>query len=65
MKFPVVTKDDRTFGGNLRQPYVIRRFLSELEFIAGIVVVFDSKGRTRCPEGFRKALPKISIKVER
>jgi hypothetical protein len=65
VKLSVVAKHDPTLCCNLGQPFVIRRFLSEFELAARVVVILDRKWRARCPDSFRKALPKVPIKVVR
>jgi hypothetical protein len=65
MKLAVVAEDNPAFLGDCRQPFVIWRIVFESELVLGIVVVFDSKRRLRCPEYFWKASPEIPIKIER
>jgi hypothetical protein len=47
--FPVVAKYDPAFHAYLCHLLIIRRLVVEFEFVLGIVVKFDSKGRSRRP----------------
>jgi hypothetical protein len=41
VKFSIMTKDDPAFGRYFADPFVIRSRLIEVEFIFGVVVIFN------------------------
>jgi hypothetical protein len=65
MKLSVVAENNPAFCADCRKPFVVGRVLRELEFVSRIVVIFDGKGRPCRPDSFWKALPEVSIKIER
>jgi hypothetical protein len=65
VKFSVVAENDPALGSNFGEPFVIRSSLRKFELVFGIVVMFDGKGRPGRPDSFRKALSKVSVKIER
>jgi hypothetical protein len=65
MKFSVVAKNDPALRPDFGEPFVVSCFLRKFELISWIVVIFNGKGRAGRPDSFRKALSKVSIKIER
>ena len=65
MEFSVVAENNPALGSDFSEPFVICSRLRKLELVFGVVVIFDGKGRPGRPDSFRKALSKVSIKIER